>query len=271
MTIFMKNKNLLLERNFSLPLSPNGTSSLVQAPPWHFGGELIEVIYRADPNTIAQFLPKPFVLVDSSPFVSIAMTDVISVKEGKDIAINPERTQYKECLVKLYASIRGKNVWYVPTTWVTTDFSLMRGFLLGFGKKLGKISLTRFHELNPVLPTKRKGTIMTGICEAFHTMNVSLNLTLEKKTSEIGFTNIPICVTRRFPDVGNPSKILYSDVTELIVGNYKRKNIWLAKGSVNLQKNNLEPLTNLQPLEIITARTYSEGFTVLGVKSLYKY
>src|SRR5262249_29015224 len=44
-------------RGYSLPLSPEGTASLVPSPPWHYVGDFIVIEYWADPDAVAAVLP----------------------------------------------------------------------------------------------------------------------------------------------------------------------------------------------------------------------
>ena len=85
--------------------------------------------------------------------------DWVSVSEGRpDLAfINPERSNYRECLVMLACSFNGKPGYFVPYIWVDNDFTLIRGFIQGFPKKLGRIYVTRLHELNPKIGKKSRG------------------------------------------------------------------------------------------------------------------
>ena len=54
--------------------------------------------------------------------------------------------------------------------WVSNDFTLARGWFMGFAKRLGQIYLTEYHPLNPRMPLLGPGAIDT----------------LQKKLREIG-------------------------------------------------------------------------------------
>lgn len=261
-------------KGYSLPLSLMGTASLIDGPDWHFGGELAEVIYKTDPEVFAALLPKPFQAIVNKPIVSIAIVDMVSATSADQAYDHPERTNYRECIIKMYCTLNGENVWYSPAAWVTKDFSLMRGFLLGFGKKIGLIEFTNPHPLNPVMKGKRAGTRLKNVCEAFNNIHFETSLTLTKQpetSTELDFSGIPLCVTRHFPSTADPEKLLYHDVSKLRVSNYQRDNVWLAEGSVKITQNADEPATQLQPLEVLTARTFSEGFTLHGTETMYVY
>ena len=46
-----------MPRGYSLPLSPEGLSSLVPAPPWHYVGDFLVIEYWAEPAAVAAVLP----------------------------------------------------------------------------------------------------------------------------------------------------------------------------------------------------------------------
>lgn len=261
-------------KGFSLPLTPKGTASLVDEPDWHFGGELAEVVYETDPEIFQSLLPQPFKMVTGKPYVSIAMVDMVSTTSARQAHEHPEKTNYRECIIKMYCTLDNEEVWYVPAAWVTKDFSLMRGFLLGFGKKIGTIELTNLHPLNPALGGKHAGAKIKGISEAFNNIHFEINLTLTKQAAagaKLPHSGMPLCITRHFPDTANPGKLLYHDVSKLRASDYVRDNVWLADGEVSITPNDDEPLTQLQPLRILTARTFSEGFTLHGTQTMHTY
>ena len=47
-----------MPHGYSLPLSPQGTASLVPAPPWHYVGDFLVIEYWADPAAVAAVLPE---------------------------------------------------------------------------------------------------------------------------------------------------------------------------------------------------------------------
>lgn len=50
----------------------------------------------------------------------------------------------------LQCSYQGEVGYLVPFIWVDNDFTLMRGFIQGFPKTLGRIYMTKLHEMNPI-------------------------------------------------------------------------------------------------------------------------
>ena len=46
-----------MPRGYSLPLSPEGRSSLVPEPPWHYVGDFLVIEYWAAPDAVEAVLP----------------------------------------------------------------------------------------------------------------------------------------------------------------------------------------------------------------------
>lgn len=253
-------------QGFSLPLSPKGESNLVPPPPWFFGGESTEVIYETNSALLATFLPAPLSVVPKKAWVSVTMTDMISVSEKNEAITFPERSQYQECLIKLYCEYQNKQYWFVPISWVTADFSLMRGFVMGFGKKMGCIHITKYHELNPLLGKLRRGSIITAQCDSPHNIRITSKITLlSRSTTEVAPVS-GMCVIRHYPDFGLSNAPSQTQLVCLEVDMYQKEHIWHGKGEISIDGR--EEICQLQPRKIIAARIASEGFRLKGVRSL---
>ncbi len=46
-------------KGYTLPRTPQGTSSLVASPPWHYVGNCLAVEFEADPEAVAPYLELP--------------------------------------------------------------------------------------------------------------------------------------------------------------------------------------------------------------------
>ena len=132
-------------KGYTLPLTPKGRSSLVEPPPWHYGGEVMQLLFRTDGERAKELIPPPLEIGPEPGKGIVWFVEWISVSESNpDLAfINPERAVYQECLVMLQCSFQGEPGYIVPYIWVDNDFSLMRGFVQGFPKKLCRIYRTR--------------------------------------------------------------------------------------------------------------------------------
>jgi len=263
-------------KGYTLPLSPGGSSSLVPAPPWFFGGDAIEVAFNVDIDQFRRFLPHPFSLSDNPGLACVTIIDMTSVSNADTAFAHPEQSQYRECLIKLHCTLDDKPGWYVPITWVDTDFALVRGFIQGFGKKLGKIQITNLHDLNPMIGGKRPGARMKAICEVFNGIHIELALQLDTATDDDAFagttpSGTSMYVTRHFPDIENPEHPVIHEVSELVVRGGRKADIWKGTGSVIIQRGEGEEINDLQPREIVGARCFREGFELVGGRILYRY
>jgi acetoacetate decarboxylase len=138
-------------KGYTLPLSPKGRTSLVDPPPWHYGGEVMHLNFMADPKRVKALLPEPLEMGSSPGEGAVWFVEWVSVSESNlDLSfVNPERSIYRECIVMIRCHFKGEPGYYVPYIWVDNDFTLMRGFVQGFPKKLGRVHITKLHDLTP--------------------------------------------------------------------------------------------------------------------------
>jgi acetoacetate decarboxylase len=134
-------------RGYSVPRSPEGRSSLVPAPPWHYVGDFLVLEYWADPDAVAAVLP-PGLEPHPDPGRAAALfVDWQSCSDSGAELDDPVRSQYREFFVVVNALLDGEAVTTCPYIWVDRDFALARGWIQGFPKKLGSIHITRHFPL----------------------------------------------------------------------------------------------------------------------------
>ena len=130
-------------KGYTVPRTPEGRSSLVPYPPWHYVGAFLVVDYWADPEKAVAFLPEG---IDPHPDpgrCAFVAADWQSCSEGGDELVDPSRSQYKEVFVVCSGLLDGEEVTVCSYIWVDRDFALTRGWIQGFPKKLGSIWITR--------------------------------------------------------------------------------------------------------------------------------
>ena len=134
-------------RGYSVPRSPEGRSSLVPAPPWHYVGDFLVLEYWANPDAVAAVLP-PGLEPHTDPGRAAALfVDWQSCSDSGEELDDPIRSQYCEFFVVVNALLDGEPVTTCPYIWVDRDFALARGWIQGFPKKLGSIHVTRHFPL----------------------------------------------------------------------------------------------------------------------------
>ena len=128
---------------YSLPHSPQGRASLVPAPPWHYVGDFVVIEYWADPEAVRATLPAGLEPHPDPGRSAALFVDWQSCTNGGEELLDPVRSQYKEFFIVVNALLDGEEVTFCPYIWVDRDFALARGWIQGFPKKLGSVSITR--------------------------------------------------------------------------------------------------------------------------------
>ncbi|MGV8073140.1 MAG: acetoacetate decarboxylase family protein [Syntrophobacteraceae bacterium] len=260
-------------QGYTLPLSPTGRSSLVDAPPWYYGGEVMHLRFRADEQRVRELIPPPLEIGANPGEGIVWFTEWVSVSEANpDLAfLNPERAVYRECLVLLSCSFEGAPGYIVPYIWVDNDFTLMRGFVQGFPKKLGRIHITKLHDLNPKVGGRRIGAKVKGICEANGERLIEGSLVFTRKAEISELPQLRFFLMRHFPDIENPDKPAVHEITSSLVTDARFGDIWAGDAQVGFLNSILDEVSDLRPIEMLAGFYYSMGLTIAGGKVLYKY
>ena len=131
-------------KGFVPPLTPEGRSSVVPGPPWHYSGDLLTIEYRAAPGSVARWLPDPLEPAEDDPdAVAVIFADWQSCSDSFEELLDPVRSQYKEAFVVVRCRYQGETYSRCILIWVDKDFAMVRGWHQGYPKKLGSIWMTR--------------------------------------------------------------------------------------------------------------------------------
>ncbi len=77
-------------KGFMVPRTPEGRSSIVPPPPWHYSGDVLTIEYRAEPARVAALLPDGVDLADEDPgAVAIIWADWQSCGESQGELLDP--------------------------------------------------------------------------------------------------------------------------------------------------------------------------------------
>jgi acetoacetate decarboxylase len=194
-------------KGYSAPRTPQGDSSLVPAPPWHYVGDLLVIEYWADPAAAAAVLPQGLEPHPDGGRAAAIFVDWQSCSDGGGELTDPSRSQYKEFFITVNALYEGEEVAFCPYIWVDRDFAMARGWIQGFPKKLGSIWVTRTFGLeNAADPGIREGSVFGATCQAYERRLAEGTVALER-TSEAGSTHTapPIVNVRHFPRLAKGS------------------------------------------------------------------
>ena len=188
-------------KGYSSPRSPQGRSSLVSAPPWHYVGDLMVIDYWTSPDAAAAVLPAPLEPHPDGGRAAAVFVDWQSCGSDRGELLDPSRAQYKEFFVTVNALYERTEVAYCPYIWVDRDFALARGWIQGFPKKLGSIWMTRTFGLDTAAdPGVRAGAVYGATAAAYERRLAQGSVTLERPSqSGSAHSDPPIVNVRHFP------------------------------------------------------------------------
>jgi acetoacetate decarboxylase len=178
---------------------------------------------------------------------------------------------YRECIVMLGCQFEGVAGYYVPYIWVDNDFTLMRGFIQGFPKKLGRVYITKLHDLTPKIGGKKIGAKIKGICVSHEERIVEGSLKFKRQAKPEEVPPVKFYLMRHFPDFTNPSKPLVHDITVSNVTDVKVANAWAGDGEVRFMASPFEEVADLGPVKVTGGFFFSIGLTITGGKVLHSW
>jgi len=264
-------------KGYSYPLTPGGRSSIVGDPPWHYGTEYLNILYRTNPDVIASYLPYPLEPGPDADLAYVAFSRWWSVwEDGKDMpVVNPERTQYMEGAIWTGCSFEGKPGQICLHIWVDNDFSMARGWFMGFPKKLGQVFMTSYHPLNPAMDEPGPQVKMKGIVAAHGerliegTMEITERAVPGDLPAPMG---LPLFHIRHFPSIEKGAAPSVMELVSLGAENYRYgKTAWKGKGDIVFYKSLVEEHFPLAPVEVLGAYSFSSGYTFDGGKVLFSW
>lgn len=260
-------------KGYTLPLTPSGKSSLVDSPAWYYGGEVMQLMFRTDEARARELIPPPLEMGPNPGKGIVWFVEWVSVSESNpDLAfINPERAMYRECLVMIECSFQRQPGYIVPYIWVDNDFTLMRGFVQGFPKKLCRIYRTKLNDLTPVVGGKRVGAKIKGICEAHGERIVEGSLVFTRQAEPSELPPVKFYLMRHFPDIEDASKPAVHELVISEVSDVRVADTWAGDADLKFFESALEEVAALVPLEMLGGFFHSMGLTITGGRVIHKY
>ena len=270
-------------KGYCMPLSPRGKAQLIGGLPWHYSMALMSIHYQADPVEIQKLLPEPYELSAEEPgSASVWLSDTLSVWDAdRDMVfVNPERAQYKECLLIIRCRFKGVEGVRCPYNWVDNDFTLLRGWFHGFPKKLARLHLghskAALHELNKGIGKVGDGTKFKSFVEAHGerlvtgTMKLAHQISPSKLPPPFG---LPWFNILHFPSTDIDSdKPLVHQVVQTVVEPPNFGEVWAAEdATLVFTESELEEHTAIKPIEITGAYYVNMGLTTKGTKVVHNY
>lgn len=265
-------------KSFCYPLTPTGKSALLGNFPWHYGTEYINIAYRLDPAKLESWLPRPLELSKKNPDMAyVAFSKWWSVWEDqKDMAfVNPERTQYKEAAIWAGCSFNGQEGQICLPIWVDNDFTMARGWMMGFYKKLGQIYITDYNPHNPAMEAEGVGTKLKGIACSHGERLLEGTIEIERRINREDLPKpmgLPLYHIRHFPSIIPGEKPSICELVKLGAENWSYgEEIWEGKGSLKFFESEIEEHTDLKPVEVLKAYRFRNGYTFPGAERVYDW
>ena len=191
--------------------------------------------------------------------------EIISVAESSPdmVASRPDRTTYNEAAVGIRCKFKDRLGVYFPVMWVTTEWSLLRGLLNGYQKRLAdRISMTKLHPLNPGLAPVSGGSRFGGFCVKGPGQTLSLEVTVERGGAPSDLPSFGSTFgVRRFPSTGETQGTV-NEAVEVQKSNSKMSDVWIGRGSLRTE-------LGVGPIEPVSGAVYRSGFTISGSRPLH--
>lgn len=255
--------------SFTQPLTKSGNSSLVYPPPWIYSVDYIASHVYFKRESLEDLVPYPLEVVDGEGWIYIA--DFLSVSGNRwDLLYEqPQMTQYKEGAIVIKVKFNGNTYTYFPFMWVDKDWSLMRGLIMGYPKKLAEISLSKFNSLLKEYDGPREGITYGGYVSRNGNLIIKLKVTLEEKSDSVPISKFgPVVGFRRFPVAGEGTEVY--ELVQVIKSDSRYEDIWRGKAEIVINGSLNDELNLLKIEKVINGYYYRSYFKNTGTKVLYK-
>ncbi|MEU4195138.1 acetoacetate decarboxylase family protein [Kribbella sp. NPDC026611] len=236
-------------KGYSLPLSARGTAGLVDAPPWHYAGDLIGAEFWTTADAAKAALPVGLTPDPVSAGHGYALFIDWQVSGDNQEYLDPDRSLYSEFLVLLDAQYKGAPVAWCPFIYVDNDAALARGWFQGFPKKFGTIKQTRaFSVASNAAPAIGPGGTFAGGLSSAGRRLAEARVTLDKPIGTIPALGRPIVNLRHFPRLtaGNFNNPAVHELTQSILENPMVANTWGGTSSLTFLPAPHEELADLK-------------------------
>ena len=243
------------------PLVPGDTSAIEKGP-WHYGADYVTVYFAGDRTKLQALVPPPFKVADGSGLAYVC--EIVSVATGGAgiVADQPDRTLYQEAAIGVRCNFEDRTGVYFPVMWVTTEWSLLRGLLNGYQKRLAdKISMSKLHPLNPGLGPIEPGISLSGFCVKGGERTLSVRVDIDRPGKKVDLPNLGATFgMRRYPRTDG-SQASVHEAVEILKSNSRTADVWLGTGHLQSQ-------LDLGKTEVTAGAAYRSGFTISGSRVL---
>jgi hypothetical protein len=251
-------------KGYTLPRTPEGTSSLVAPPPWHYAGDILAIEFEAEAAAVASFLPEG--LAPASDRCAVYFAEWQYASDSAEEPLDPARSQYHETLFLVSALFEGRPVAFCPFIWVDQDVALVRGLIQGWPKQLGSTWMTRAYDLPSraaarVEPGGRFGATLSSKGRLLVEARVTLRGHTETMPSP-GFAGAVL--TRHFPRlaVGEHDAPAVHELVALRSRDVHVSPVWKGDAELDVADHPYLELPRLRPTRVSAGFRFSIALTV---------
>ena len=251
-------------RGESSPRSATGRSALVEPLPHHISTDALHVVFAADPDKVAAFLPPGLEpLDDGRGWAMVADMAKVSAQQPDQYWKDPQRSCYSEGLVGFYCRYGDRIGRYSAFVWVDRDWSMGMGQILGWSKRLASIHRTRLNDVNPAMPAFGKGATLAGTVQ--RNGNTVLRVEVELGDSAARLDAMPDFGSAswlyRYVASPGPEIDEVEQLLELGFSNVRSADIWSGTGRVVFGNADDEELSSLGAVRVLAGYSYRRGWT----------
>jgi acetoacetate decarboxylase len=246
--------------------TPSGIANLIDDAPYGWGADMLAVYFRCDPAHIQQLLPGSLKVADGLCMAYIGTFQSVSKARPKPALHNPAAMEYREAAISIACTHDGRPGYFPTFMWVDHEWSLMRGLLNGFPKKMAEPVLSRPHRLNPLTGGLAEGAAVGGICSRHGFTLLQLGLEIERRGTPDDLPSRPATFGHRLFPAWDPSQSAVSELVEVNRSQLVVDDVWLGRAELRLGEAPDEELSWFTPEEIVGGATYSYGFVIEGAR-----
>jgi Acetoacetate decarboxylase (ADC) len=262
-------------KGFSVPLTPEGKSSLAKLPPWHYSSDCIAIEYWANPAEIAALLPPGVALDEKSGGRAFFWFLDWQFTASNDELTDPARYQYREAFVLVEATFDGAPVNYCPYIFVDNDAAMARGWAQGFPKKLGSIYQTRsFSAPSPAAAPLAKGSRFGASVAAHGERLATARIQLEESVGDPATVfNRPTVMRRYFPQLAaaGQHKPPVDELTMSLTDNLAIVDVWAGSAELRMPEVQGEDMHLIAPLRVGRGYRLGMAYSVTDLRILKSY
>ncbi len=245
-------------KGFSVPLTPQGKSTLAPLPPWHYSSDCIAIEYWTDPASVAALLPPGLAPDEKSGGRAFFWFLDWQFTGSNDELTDPARYQYREAFVLVEAIFDGTPVNYCPYIFVDNDAAMARGWAQGFPKKLGSVFQTRTYAAPsaaaaPLAKGSRFGASVAAHGERLATARIELEQKVDNPASVF---NRPTTMRRYFPQLsaGLHETPAVDELTMSLTDDLAVVDVWAGSAALSI------PEVHGEDMHLIAPRRVGRGY-----------